>query len=384
MENAMSLTVTSTNTNVGSSAAAAAPQNLNKESKIHDAGSRADDHYAAKFSPIRTFLRNQVLLPIIAAETPVLSRLQARVRHPWLDKYFEKTSNLGTHTAYVLMLPMFFWYGNPELGRLLTFCLAFGVYFTNVLKDYFCLPRPRSPPVVRLTTKGTTHSLEYGFPSTHTANSFSIYIVFVRELNIMFEGNYNGYYWALQALNLLYIITLVFGRIYCGMHGFLDLLGGTAIGATVFLMRVRFAAFFDKLLLDSASHAVMWTLPFVLALLFVHPVPVEQCPCYLDGVAFLAVIAGEWIGEWYFLQQHEGEAIAYEYRGLLHVLLRFIMGSFLVLGFRAFAKTLLKSTLFKRAATVTSEKAKLDFFVYSGVGVVTVNLVGIIFELTGL
>ncbi|KAF5094830.1 hypothetical protein D0Z00_003373 [Geotrichum galactomycetum] len=377
----MSLTATSTNIDSAISAATAAPP---EASKIHDAGSRADHHYAAKFSPTRAFLRNQVLLPMIAAETPMLSRLQARIRHPWLDKYFEKTSNLGTHTAYVLMLPMFFWYGNSELGRLLTFCLAFGVYFTNVLKDYFCLPRPRSPPVVRLTTKGTTHSLEYGFPSTHTANSFSIYIVFVRELNLMFEGNYNGYYWALQALNLLYIVTLVFGRIYCGMHGLLDLLGGTAIGATVFLVRVHFAAFFDKLVLDSASPAVMWTLPLVLALLFVHPVPVERCPCYLDGVAFLAVIAGEWIGEWYFLQQHQGKAIAYEYRGLLHALLRFIVGSLLVLSFRAFAKFLLKTIFFKRAATVTSEKAKLDFFVYGGVGVVTVNLVGLVFELTGL
>lgn len=383
----MSLTTTSTNTSKGSSRLAtspAAPHSPDEESKIHDAGSRADDYYAAKFSPIRAFLRNQVLLPIIAAETPVLGRLQARIRHPWLDKYFEKTSNLGTHTAYVLMLPMFFWYGNPDLGRLLTFCLAFGVYFTNVLKDYFCLPRPRSPPVVRLTTKGTTHSLEYGFPSTHTANSFSIYIVFVRELNLMFEGNYNGYYWALQALNLLYIVTLVFGRIYCGMHGFMDLLGGTAIGATVFLVRVRFAAFFDNLLLNGASQAMLWILPLALALLFFHPVPVERCPCYLDGVAFLAVIAGEWIGEWNFLQQHGGHAIAYEYRGLLHVLLRFVVGTLLVLGFRAVAKTVLKTTLFKQAATVTGEKAKLDFFVYGGVGWVTVNLAGRVFELTGV
>lgn len=377
----MASTVTSTKMNKDSSVPALT---ASEEPKIHDAGSRPDHHYAAGFSPIRAFLRNKVLLPIISSETPVLSRLQTRIRHPALDYYFEKSSNLGTHTAYVLMLPMFFWYGNADLGRLLTFCLAFGVYFTNVLKDYFCLPRPRAPPLVRLTTKGTTHSLEYGFPSTHTANSFSIYLVFVRELNIIFEGNYNRFYWALQALNLLYITTLVFGRIYCGMHGFMDLIGGTTIGATVFFVRLRYAAFFDALIIDSTSRTVLWTLPAVLAMLYVHPVPVERCPCYLDGVAFLGVIAGEWIGEWVFIRQHAGTPIPYDYMGVPHAVLRFVVGSFLVLVFRAMAKTILKGAVFKQAAHVTREKAKLDFLVYGGVGVVTVNIVGILFEAIGI
>lgn len=48
----------------------------------------------------------------------------------------------------------------------LLYVLAAGGYVTSVLKDLFCVPRPYSPPLVRLSVG--THALEYGFPSTHS------------------------------------------------------------------------------------------------------------------------------------------------------------------------------------------------------------------------
>jgi hypothetical protein len=43
--------------------------------------------------------------------------LQARIRSPWLDAYFLHTSMLGTHTFFLVFLPLFFFFGYFELGR---------------------------------------------------------------------------------------------------------------------------------------------------------------------------------------------------------------------------------------------------------------------------
>ena len=44
-------------------------------------------------------------------------RLQAKVRSPWLDTYFVHASMLGTHTFFLVFLPLFFFFGHDDLGR---------------------------------------------------------------------------------------------------------------------------------------------------------------------------------------------------------------------------------------------------------------------------
>jgi hypothetical protein len=34
-----------------------------------------------------------------------------------LDVYFLWTANLGTHTFFMIFLPLLFWFGYPQLGR---------------------------------------------------------------------------------------------------------------------------------------------------------------------------------------------------------------------------------------------------------------------------
>ena len=43
--------------------------------------------------------------------------LQARVRSPRLDTFFQQTSMLGTHTFFLAFLPVFFFFGYDKLGR---------------------------------------------------------------------------------------------------------------------------------------------------------------------------------------------------------------------------------------------------------------------------
>lgn len=50
-------------------------------------------------------------------ETPVLARVQDLVRTPALDSYFAFTANLGTHTFFMIILPILAWCGYTDLCR---------------------------------------------------------------------------------------------------------------------------------------------------------------------------------------------------------------------------------------------------------------------------
>jgi len=101
--------------------------------------------------------------------------------------------------------------------------LAPGVFFTGMVKDFFCLPRPLSPPLQRITMSGST-ALEYGFPSTHSANAISVALYC---LTLLDRSDDRWFYslskTALELLAWFYAGCVVMGRMYCGMHGFLGI-----------------------------------------------------------------------------------------------------------------------------------------------------------------
>ncbi|CAO3697644.1 unnamed protein product [Rhizopus microsporus] len=99
--------------------------------------------------------------------------MQKSIRTSAFDSYFVWTANLGTHTFFMIFLPILIWFGNVEIGRNVCFLTASGVFWSGFLKDFLCLPRPLSPPVHRLTMSPYV-ALEYGFPSTHSTNSVSV------------------------------------------------------------------------------------------------------------------------------------------------------------------------------------------------------------------
>lgn len=319
--------------------------------KDRDAGNRPLDHYKARLGPMRNRWRNAIL-PIIRWETPILARIQKRCRHPVFDIYFALTANLGTHTAYVMLLPGAFWYGHSHLGRSLVFCLAFGVYFTNVFKDLLCLPRPLSPPLHRLTMSGSA-ALEYGFPSTHTANSVSVSLI-VAQWFVQSKDSFDSttsYYLSLAAV-ATYLSSIVIGRVYCGMHGFLDVIGGIVIGAGLWWFYLIYGTVFESFIF-STSCTALWIIPIVLIMIRVHPEPADDCPCFDDGVAFLGVVAGSVVGEWHFVSTRFSQQPAFdnsipfsfEDTGFIGSFLRFLVGSILISIWRPLMKRLLYETL---------------------------------------
>ncbi|KAL8841406.1 MAG: hypothetical protein Q9176_003286 [Flavoplaca citrina] len=81
-----------------------------------DAGLRSLDHYKIKL-PSWRYAARQRLIPAIRWETPYVARLQSAMRSPILDSYFSITANLGTHTFFMIFLPILFWCGYTDLGR---------------------------------------------------------------------------------------------------------------------------------------------------------------------------------------------------------------------------------------------------------------------------
>jgi dihydrosphingosine 1-phosphate phosphatase len=259
------------------------------------------------------------------------------------------SANLGTHTFFMIMLPILFWCGYNSLGRGMVYVLASGVYFSGFAKDLMCLPRPLSPPLQRITMSGSV-ALEYGFPSTHSANAVSVAIYAIYLLRSA-ESVGTPVNVALQGVAYFYFFTIALGRLYCGMHGFFDVVFGTALGALIAFIQCQYGARFDEYLLLGDVQRLVIAVLIVLVLVRVHPEPVDDCPCYEDSVSFAGTVIGVTAGCWHYAHSIYGSnepspatvQFSLEKMGFLVATLRILLGVVIVFAWRAVMKpTLLR------------------------------------------
>lgn len=266
--------------------------------KAPDAGLKGVDHYQTRLPRWRYRLR-QYLIPIVRSETPSLAKVQTTCRSSVLDSYFAMTANLGTHTFFMAALPICFWCGFPGVGIALVHMLALGVYWSGYVKDLLCLPRPLSPPLQRITMSGSA-ALEYGFPSTHTTNAVSVALFCLYQIQAAKSELSPLTYTLLSGAFYCYAISISIGRIYCGMHGWFDVVFGGLLGALITWLRVTFGPALDAWIISGD-----WVRPataiLVLALAVrFHPEPADNCPCFDDSVAFIGVVMGIKLGVWHY------------------------------------------------------------------------------------
>ncbi|KAK4133209.1 PAP2-domain-containing protein [Trichocladium antarcticum] len=265
---------------------------------VIDAGLKNNTHYKRALPKWRYKLR-QSLLPLVRWETPYLAALQSMMRTPALDRYFAITANLGTHTFFMVGLPIMFWCGFRDFGKGLVHILAMGVFFTGFIKDMCSLPRPLSPPLQRITMSGSA-ALEYGFPSTHSANAVSVTvyaILMLRSPSNIFSPAASV---VIEIIAYAYAVSIVIGRLYCGMHGFVDVIVGSLMGAAISLLEFYYAVPFETWLYASSYGAPLLIAATILTLVRVHPEPADDCPCFDDSVAFAGVMIGVETGMWRF------------------------------------------------------------------------------------
>jgi membrane-associated phospholipid phosphatase len=72
-------------------------------------------------------------------------------------------------------------------------------------------------------------ALEYGFPSTHSTNAVSAALYGLMLLDTSNHGLNDFTKLILQCTAWVYAVSVVMGRIYCGMHGFLGISGLAAL-----------------------------------------------------------------------------------------------------------------------------------------------------------
>ena len=188
----------------------------------------------------------------------------------------------------------------------MVYILAAGVYWSGFAKDLMCLPRPLSPPLQRITMSGSV-ALEYGFPSTHSANAVSVamYSIYLLRTSESAGSTINT---TLQGLSYFYFLSIALGRLYCGMHGFFDVIWGTALGALIAVLQCQYGEAFDQYIFEGDAKRLLIAVLIVMVLTRVHPEPADDCPCYDDSVAFNGVVAGILTGCWHYA--HSGMALS--------------------------------------------------------------------------
>lgn len=165
------------------------------------------------------------------------------------------------------------------------------------MKDFYSLPRPLSPPLHRITMSGSA-ALEYGFPSTHSANAVSVAVYGLLLLHSPDNTLAPTTKFALEILAYFYATSIVFGRLYCGMHGFLDVIIGSIFGAVISLLEFHYGPPLDEYMHSSSWWAPVLAGVIIVILVRIHPEPADDCPCFDDSVAFAGVVIGLEFGTW--------------------------------------------------------------------------------------
>ena len=177
--------------------------------------------------------------------------------------------------------------------------LASGVFFTGMLKDFFSLPRPLSPPLHRITMSGSA-ALEYGFPSTHSANAVSVAVYALYAIHHPDCQLQETTKTILEVVSYSYAVSIILGRLYCGMHGFIDVIIGSIMGALISVIECTYGAQFDQWLYNSTWKAPATVALIIIVLIRIHPEPADDCPCFDDSVSFAGTYIGIELGGWHY------------------------------------------------------------------------------------
>lgn len=177
--------------------------------------------------------------------------------------------------------------------------LASGVFFTGFIKDMLSLPRPLSPPLHRITMSGSA-ALEYGFPSTHSANAVSVAVYTLFAIHSPDCQLHDTTKLILEVVSYFYAFSIILGRLYCGMHGFLDVIVGSIIGAVISVVECVYGPELDRIIHNSSWIAPVTVAIIIIILVRIHPEPADDCPCFDDSVAFAGVMIGCELGGWHY------------------------------------------------------------------------------------
>ena len=233
-----------------------------------------------RMGPPGKWLRQKLMSGILQG-TPVLLQLQS-IRRIQLNKLIMAISFLGEEEFYTLLLTILLWIFCSQLGRMMAFSMSLGFYVSGFLKNFLCLPRPPSPPIVPIS-----HCVDWAMPSHHSVVGVTVpwYVWLYVYMNCD---------WTTVSLNLLLFAVgiwsfgVMFSRLYLGVHSPADVLVGGIIGCGLLTLWLQV----DKLvnLHIHSGHFILLLFAGVLFALSVHPDPYPTT--YIISETVICVAAG--------------------------------------------------------------------------------------------
>ncbi|KAM6970351.1 sphingosine-1-phosphate phosphatase 2 [Aplochiton taeniatus] len=307
---------------------------------------------------------------------------------------FRVSAGMGHEVFYITCLPAIQWNLDPFLCRRLVNVWTLVMYVGQLMKDKLKLPRPLSPPVVKLESRVDA---EYGLPSTHamaaTAISFTVLLSATSRIQFQFEVG------LLIAVVLSALVCL--SRLYTGMHSALDVICGVLISAFLLLVTYPYWEAFDNFQLTSPYSPVL-AVVLCLFLSYTYPELDHYTTTRGDTTTILGVGAGCSVGYWVSKQLGQ----TFEPEGVLPVPLpaltinaigrgaaRCMLGIVVLVGTRQIVKTASLKVLCswygvpvqdKDARRMKEIEVPYKFVTYTSVGLVNSILVNRLFRLLGL
>jgi dihydrosphingosine 1-phosphate phosphatase len=84
------------------------------------------------------------------------------------------------------------------------------------------------------------------------------------------------------------------------MHGFFDVIWGSALGTLLGFVQAAYGEVFDDWLHAGDIKRVLLVILIILVLVRIHPEPADDCPCFDDSVSFAGVFMGAEYAGWHF------------------------------------------------------------------------------------
>ncbi|KAI5098616.1 sphingosine-1-phosphate phosphatase 2 [Silurus meridionalis] len=214
--------------------------------------------------------------------------LQYVVKNWPLFFLFVVSTMLGNEVSYISFLPFIHWNLDPFLCRRLVNMWTVVMYIGQVLKDMLKLPRPLSPPVVKLEQR-----IEFGMPSTHamaaTAIAFTLLLSAPERVKFQFEVG------LVVAVVLSALVSL--SRLYTGMHSALDVICGNLISALILVVSYPYWDSLDFFQLNNPMSPVI-ALVVPLMLCYNYPALDHYSDSRGDTTIILGAGAGCSVGYW--------------------------------------------------------------------------------------
>jgi len=218
-------------------------------------------------------------LSIIESQSAYPSGFLCKIQgfaHPIFDTAAIVASIFGSEEFYIPLLATSAWIIQLEMALLLGTILALSLLLGNLLKNIFCLPRPRSPPVI---VKANEH--DWGMPRTHSITAITVPFYFViclcKECQFSIELSI-----ILLIFTGVWAATIMFSRMYLGLHSPADIFSGAILGLAILF---SFIYFEDKIFAIYRNPKIMWQGPLcLLSIIYLHPRPYPTTSYYTSTI----------------------------------------------------------------------------------------------------